>query len=111
MPHLPLSLAVRPESWPIAGSFSISRSAKSEAQIVVAELREGGHRGRDECVPDARYGETVKGAVEALRKIGRKLASGRMAGLYGALLLAKDRPGGLRYQGSLVHPSTSKPWG
>ena len=52
---LPLSLAVRTESWPIAGAFSISRGAKTEAQVVVAELSDGRHKGRGECVPYARY--------------------------------------------------------
>jgi hypothetical protein len=31
--------------------------------------------------------------------------------LDGPLLLAKDRPGGLRYEGSLVYPPTSALWG
>ena len=35
----------------------------------------------------------------------------RVVDLDGALLLAKDRPGGLRYEGSLVHPPTSGLWG
>ena len=56
---LPLSLTVRTERWPIAGAFSISRGAKTEAQVVVAELSDGRHRGRGECVPYARYDETV----------------------------------------------------
>jgi L-alanine-DL-glutamate epimerase-like enolase superfamily enzyme len=73
---LPLSLTVRTERWPIAGSFSISRGAKTEAQVVVAELNDGRHRGRGECVPYARYDETVKGVIEALGKIGQKLAFG-----------------------------------
>jgi len=73
---LPLSLTVRTESWPIAGSFSISRGAKTEAQVVVAELSDGRHRGRGECVPYARYGETVKGVMEALGGISGRLAFG-----------------------------------
>jgi L-Ala-D/L-Glu epimerase len=73
---LPLSLAVRSESWPIAGSFSISRGAKTEAQVVVAELSDGRYKGHGECVPYARYDETVKGVIEALGKIGDKLAFG-----------------------------------
>ena len=55
------SLSVRVERWPIAGSFAISRGAKTEAVVVVAELSDGLHRGRGECVPYARYGETVAG--------------------------------------------------
>ena len=68
MAPLPLSLTVRTESWPIAGAFSISRGAKTEAQVVVAELSDGRHRGRGECVPYARYGETVAGVMAALRR-------------------------------------------
>src|SRR5215470_13392675 len=33
-----LALSVRVERWPIAGSFAISRGAKTEAVVVVAEL-------------------------------------------------------------------------
>ncbi|MEA3027490.1 MAG: L-Ala-D/L-Glu epimerase [Alphaproteobacteria bacterium] len=73
---LPLSLSVRSESFPIAGAFSISRGAKTEAQVVVAELSDGRHRGRGECVPYARYGETVAGVMAALGAIGNKLAFG-----------------------------------
>jgi len=35
----------------------------------------------------------------------------RVVDLDGPLLLAKDRPDGLRYDGSLVHPPTSALWG
>src|SRR4029079_17001274 len=73
---LPLSLAVRTESWPIAGAFSISRGAKTEAQVVVAELSDGRHKGRGECVPYARYDETVAGVMAALGAIGNRLAFG-----------------------------------
>src|SRR3954468_13148352 len=73
---LPLSLTVRTERWPIAGAFSISRGAKTEAQVVVAELNDGRHRGRGECVPYARYDETVAGVMAALGAIGNKLAFG-----------------------------------
>jgi L-alanine-DL-glutamate epimerase-like enolase superfamily enzyme len=78
---LPLSLSIRSERWPIAGAFSISRGAKTEAQVVVAELSCGRHIGRGECVPYARYDETVAGVMAALGAIGGKLALGldRMA--------------------------------
>jgi hypothetical protein len=35
----------------------------------------------------------------------------RVVDLDGALLLARDRPGGLRYDGSRVHPPTPALWG
>ncbi len=73
---LPLSLTVRTERWPIAGSFTISRGAKTEAVVVVAELSDGRHRGRGECVPYARYDETVAGVNAALEAMAGPLAKG-----------------------------------
>ena len=35
----------------------------------------------------------------------------RLVDLDGPLLLARDRPDGLRYEGSKVHPATSALWG
>jgi L-Ala-D/L-Glu epimerase / N-acetyl-D-glutamate racemase len=61
-----MNLSVRIERWPLAGAFSISRGSKTEAVVVVAELADGVHRGRGECVPYARYGETPEGVVAAL---------------------------------------------
>ena len=60
MSQPPLSLKTHVERWPIAGAFTISRGAKTEAVVVVAEIADGRCRGRGECVPYARYGETVE---------------------------------------------------
>lgn len=77
MPHLPpLRLTVHAESWPIAGSFTISRGAKTEAAVVVATLSDGIHAGRGECVPYARYGETVEGVLAALEAMQGVVAGG-----------------------------------
>jgi len=54
------------ESWPIDGAFVIARGAKREAIVVVAEVSDGGVSGRGECVPYARYGETVEGVRDAI---------------------------------------------
>ena len=61
-----MNLSVRIERWPLAAAFSISRGSKTEAVVVVAELDDGTHRGRGECVPYARYGETPEGVVALL---------------------------------------------
>jgi hypothetical protein len=50
------ALAARIERWPIAGSFTISRGAKTEAVTVVAQVSQDGHIGHGECVPYPRYG-------------------------------------------------------
>ena len=72
----PLTLSLAAERWPIAGSFAISRGAKTEAVVVVAELADGTARGRGECVPYGRYGETVNGVVAALEAMRAPLAGG-----------------------------------
>jgi L-Ala-D/L-Glu epimerase len=59
-------LTVAHESWPIAGSFTISRGSKTEANVVVVTLTEDGVTGRGECVPYPRYDETVPQVIEAL---------------------------------------------
>ena len=54
------------ERWPLAAAFVISRGAKTEARVVVAEVNSGGRRGRGEAVPYARYGETVEDTLAAM---------------------------------------------
>lgn len=70
------SLSVRVEHWPIAGAFTISRGAKTEASVVVAELADHQFRGRGECVPYARYGETVDGVAQAIEAMGAAVEHG-----------------------------------
>src|SRR5262245_65847000 len=75
-PRAPLALAVRIEHWPIAGTFAISRGAKTQASVVIAELSDGRHRGCGECVPYGRYGETVEGVKAAIEAMGHAIAAG-----------------------------------
>jgi L-alanine-DL-glutamate epimerase-like enolase superfamily enzyme len=62
-------MTVREERWPLASAFVISRGAKTEARVVVAELRDGAHLGRGEAVPYARYGETVEGVLDEIEAV------------------------------------------
>ena len=55
------------ETFPIAGTFNISRGAKRDAVVVVAHVGANGYVGRGECVPYARYGETVEGVTAVIR--------------------------------------------
>ncbi|MDQ8728459.1 N-acetyl-D-Glu racemase DgcA [Bradyrhizobium sp. LHD-71] len=71
-----LALSVRIERWPIAGSFTIARGAKTEAVVVVAEVSDGVHVGRGECVPYPRYGETPEATEAALRAMSSALMRG-----------------------------------
>jgi L-alanine-DL-glutamate epimerase-like enolase superfamily enzyme len=78
---LSLNLTARIERWPIAGSFTISRGAKTEAVVIVAEVSRQGLNGRailgrGECVPYARYEETPEGTLAAILGLQDALGSG-----------------------------------
>ena len=86
------TLGVRIERWPIAGSFTISRGAKTEAITVVAEVNHGGHAGRGECVPYPRYGQTPEATLREIQAM-RDLVAG---GLDRTALQAAMPPGAAR---------------
>jgi L-alanine-DL-glutamate epimerase-like enolase superfamily enzyme len=65
-----LNVEVSIETWPIAGTFVISRGAKREAAVIVAQVGDGTDVGRGECCPYARYGETVEGVRDAIAAMG-----------------------------------------
>ena len=71
-----LKLVARIETWAIAGSFVISRGARTEVVTVVAEVSRGGHTGRGECAPYPRYGETPEATLAALLSMQAALARG-----------------------------------
>ena len=64
-----MTLSARAESFPIRGSFTISRGSKTSADVVLVEARDGAAAGRGECVPYPRYDETVPGAIAEIEKL------------------------------------------
>ncbi|MAC79325.1 MAG: dipeptide epimerase [Rhodobacteraceae bacterium] len=50
--------------FPLAQVFTISRGSRTEAQVLTVTLEDGGVKGYGECVPYARYDETLD-SVEA----------------------------------------------
>jgi len=70
------ALEVTVERWPIAGGFTIARGSKTEAVVVLARVTRGGASGVGECVPYARYAETVDGVVAALHAQRSAVAGG-----------------------------------
>jgi len=55
-----MQITVRAESFRLAEVFTISRGSRTEARVLTAELARGGVVGRGECVPYARYGESLE---------------------------------------------------
>lgn len=69
-------LRVSVESFPIAGAFTISRGSRTEARVAVATIEDGGQKGSGECVPYARYGETVESVAAQLEGLADAIALG-----------------------------------
>lgn len=53
-------LSVVEEIFPIAGTFTISRGSKTQADVICCTVSQDGASGRGECVPYRRYGETLQ---------------------------------------------------
>jgi L-Ala-D/L-Glu epimerase / N-acetyl-D-glutamate racemase len=60
----------------LAQPFAISRGSKTSAEVVVAEVSDGEFRGRGECVPYPRYGESVDSVAAALEAMKGAVFSG-----------------------------------
>ncbi|KAB0680839.1 N-acetyl-D-Glu racemase DgcA [Aureimonas leprariae] len=68
---MPRRVSVTVEGFELAQVFTIARGSKREAVVVVAEISEAGRSGRGECVPYARYDESVESVraqIEAARE-------------------------------------------
>ena len=72
----PLMIDAAAETWPIAGEFVIARGGKHEAAVVTATVTDGSVTGHGECVPYARYGETVEDVATAVQACASPIASG-----------------------------------
>ncbi|WP_111565059.1 N-acetyl-D-Glu racemase DgcA [Rhizobium sp.] len=69
---MPRSLEIQTDSFPIAGTFTISRGTKTSAEVILCTVSENGVSGRGECVPYRRYGETMESVgaqIEAARPL------------------------------------------
>ena len=69
-------ITVRPESFPLARPFAISRGVKTAADVVVVEIRDGDITGHAECVPYPRYDETVDGVIAEISEVVPDLEAG-----------------------------------
>ncbi|MDT6938641.1 N-acetyl-D-Glu racemase DgcA [Brucella pseudogrignonensis] len=70
------SLKIIQERYPIAGKFTISRGSKTEALVIVCEISHNGKLGRGECVPYARYGESIASVSEQIEAVRSAIESG-----------------------------------
>ncbi|MDF1747416.1 MAG: dipeptide epimerase [Alphaproteobacteria bacterium] len=71
-----IKLTAKHESFPIAGTFTISRGSKTTVEVVVVELSQDGVIGRGECVPYARYGESIASVMAQIHDMEIALGEG-----------------------------------
>ncbi len=73
---MPPKLQVVRESFPTAKPFTISRGAKTSADVITCIIEHDGHVGRGECVPYARYDESVDGVMADIEAMAEAIANG-----------------------------------
>lgn len=53
-------IRIERDVFPLAEAFTISRGSRTEAKVLTVSVERQGATGRGECVPYARYGETLE---------------------------------------------------
>lgn len=54
-----MKVSIERKSWPIRGHFTIARGSKTRAETLLVTIEDEGAVGRGECVPYARYQESL----------------------------------------------------
>jgi L-alanine-DL-glutamate epimerase-like enolase superfamily enzyme len=80
------------EAWSLERPFVIARGVRTQADLVVAEVAQGGVVGRGEGAPIPRYGASVEDCIVAIEALRGEVE----AGLDRRGLLAAMRPGAAR---------------
>lgn len=64
------------QTFPVAGSFTISRGSRTEVQVIYCRIIQDGVEGVGECVPYARYGESIEGVLKDIQAVAEQVAQG-----------------------------------
>lgn len=62
-------ITVTPDTFPLAQTFTISRGSKTHAHVLTVRVTRGGVTGWGECVPYARYGESLESVAAQIRSL------------------------------------------
>jgi L-alanine-DL-glutamate epimerase-like enolase superfamily enzyme len=77
-----LEISVTRDVFRLAQVFTISRGSRTEAQVLTVQITEGGVTGWGECVPYARYDETLESVTAQIEGLPEDVTR---AGLYDLL--------------------------
>lgn len=64
-----MHISVQFDTFQLAQVFTISRGSRTEAQVLTVRVERDGHVGWGECVPYARYGETLKSVASEIEGV------------------------------------------
>lgn len=73
-----MQLTAEAESWRLAAAFTISRGTKTHAAPLLVTLTDGQFRGRGECVPYARYGESIESVLQQIESLRSDIEGGQI---------------------------------
>ena len=62
------------EAFPLQEVFTISRGSRTEAKVVTVSVSRDGANGRGECVPYARYGETLESVLAQIEGLPPRIS-------------------------------------
>ena len=64
-----MTISVTHDRFKLAQVFTISRGSRSEINVLTVRVTRGGITGRGECVPYARYGETLENVTALIAEL------------------------------------------
>lgn len=71
-----MNLIVSNDSFRLAQVFTISRGSRTQADVITVKLENNGFAGFGECVPYARYGETMESVNLQIESVRGAIAEG-----------------------------------
>ncbi|SEO75820.1 L-alanine-DL-glutamate epimerase [Salinihabitans flavidus] len=76
-----MRITVTRDTFRLAQVFTISRGSRSEAQVLTVAIEDGGATGRGECVPYARYDETLDSVAAEIAGLPKRFTRAGLQGL------------------------------
>jgi len=71
-----MKLTISKDAFKLAQVFTISRGSRTQAEVLTVSLSDGQHEGRGECLPYARYHETMESVEAQINAISGAISDG-----------------------------------
>lgn len=76
-----MKITVHPETFPLAQVFTISRGSRTETKVISVTVEAGGFVGRGECLPYARYAESLDSVAAQIESLPGRFTRAELQGL------------------------------